>query len=64
MKGGVTMTDIANKMLEYRAKHNLSQAKFGELCGITTQTVNAIENGLQSPSKLTETKIKLVIEKE
>lgn len=55
--------DIANKMLEYRAKHNLSQSKFAELCGITTQTVNSIENGIQTPSKLTETKIKLVVEK-
>lgn len=58
------MSNIAEKMLEYRAKHNLSQSKLADLCGITTQTVNSIENGIQSPSKLTEAKIKLIVDKE
>lgn len=51
-------------MLAYRAKHRLSQEKLAHLCGISLQTVNSVENGLQNPSKLTEQKIRLVVEEE
>lgn len=50
-------------ILSYRARHNLSQGKFAELCNVTPQTICNIENGVQKPSKLTRTKIKVVIEK-
>lgn len=55
---------LREKMLDYRAKHNLSQVKFAELCNVTQQTVCNIENGVQAPSKLTKKKILNVIEKE
>ena len=55
---------LRQKMLDYRAKHNISQQKFAELCKLTVQTVCNIENGVQEPSKLTKQKILNVIEKE
>lgn len=58
------MSDLADKILEYRGKNNLSQKKFAELCGVTEQTICYVERNLQKPSRLTEKKILLVIEKE
>ena len=55
---------LIDQMVRYRAKHNLSQAKFAELVGVSVQTINSIETGQQEPSKMTEAKILLVIEKE
>lgn len=55
---------LSERMLEYRARNRLSQTKFAALCGVTTQTVNHIENGIQAPSKVTLAKIELVIGKE
>lgn len=51
-------------MIVYRAKHRLSQERLAHLCGLSLQTVNSVENGLQNPSKLTEQKIRLVVEEE
>ena len=58
------MADLANRMIEYRAKHRVTQKALGAMCGITTQTVNYIESGRQTPSKVTKAKIELVIGKE
>lgn len=53
---------LAEEMVRYRAVHKLSQGDFAELCGINIMTVNHVERGLQSPTPLTEAKIRLVIE--
>ena len=53
---------LIEKMVMYRAKHNLSQAKFAKLCGLSVMTINSIENGTQDPTPLTQAKIKLVLE--
>ena len=53
---------LQEMMVQYRAKHDLSQEKLAKLCGLSLQTVNSVENGLQNPSKLTEQKIRLVVE--
>ena len=53
---------LQEAMFEYRAKHRLSQEKLAHLCGLSLQTVNSVENGLQIPSKMTERKIRMVIE--
>ena len=55
---------LIEKMLDYRARHNISQLKLAELCKVSQQTVCNIENGIQSPSKLTRKKILNLIEKE
>lgn len=49
-------------MVRYRAKERISQAKLAERCGVSTQTIYSVENGLQTPSRLTETKIRLVVQ--
>lgn len=55
---------LQEKMILYRAKHNISQTELAERCGVTLQTINSIENGKQKPSKLTLTKIKNIVEEE
>lgn len=55
---------LAEKMVQYRAQENISQGELARRCKVSTQTVNNIENGLQSPSKLTEAKILLVIKED
>lgn len=56
--------ELIEKMLDYRARNNLSQVRLAELCGVSQQTVCNVENGVQSPSKLTRKKILNLIEKE
>lgn len=53
--------DIAKRILEYRAKENISMAEMAKRCNVTIQTICNIENGVQNPSKLTEQKILSVI---
>ena len=48
----------------YRARHDISQAEMARRCNLTKQTIYAIENERQSPGKLTEMKIRLVLEQE
>jgi DNA-binding XRE family transcriptional regulator len=55
---------LIEKMLDYRAKHNISQVRFAELCKVSPQTICNVENGVQAPSKLTKRKILNLIEKE
>ena len=58
------MTTLAERMVQYRAKHSLNQAKFAELCGVSVMTVSYVERGLQKPTALTEAKIRIVLDKE
>lgn len=53
--------ELSRKIIEYRAKHNLSQVDFAKLCKVSTQTACNVENGVQTPSKLTLQKILNVI---
>ena len=55
---------LSDKMILYRAKHNMSQSELASKCEVNLQTINSIENGLQKPSRLTEMKIRLVIEED
>lgn len=54
---------LSEEMVLYRAKERISQTELANRCGISTQTVNSIETGIQNPSRVTEAKIRLVIEK-
>lgn len=56
--------ELAKLMIEYRAKERISQKELAERVGVSVQTINSIENGLQDPSKVTEAKIHLIISKE
>jgi len=55
---------LQERMVEYRAKERISQKELASRCGISVQTINSVENGLQKPSKRTAAMIELVIGKE
>lgn len=52
---------LGKAILEYRAKHNLSQSSFAKICGISAQTVYSVEAGYQTPRATTLGKILSVI---
>lgn len=52
---------LGEKIIMYRAKHNMTQKQFAELVGLSTQTVYLIESELQNPKKITVAKIELVL---
>ena len=54
---------LSDKMVEYRAKHNLTQKQLAELCGITAQTVIKAEQG-KPLTRRTAKKIELEIKEE
>lgn len=56
--------NLADAIVRYRARHDLNQDEFAELCGLTKQTIWAIENGRASITKLTRAKILNVFEME
>lgn len=41
---------MENRIKEYREKNNFSQGKLAELCNVSRQTINAIENNKYDPS--------------
>lgn len=41
---------MENRIKEYREKKSLSQGRLAELCKVTRQTINAIENNKYDPS--------------
>lgn len=54
---------LADAIIKYRAKHDLSQGEFAGRCGISKQTVGYIEAGRrQGVTALTRAKILQVIE--
>lgn len=55
---------LAEQMIRFRAETNMSQKECAEKVGITLQTWMHVERELQTPSRLTEQKIRLFIEKE
>ena len=54
---------LSSRILDYRAKNNLSAGEFAELCNLTMPTIYNIENCKRSPSKITLRKILNIIEK-
>ena len=55
---------IQDEMMRFRANNNLSQEKAAKMANITLQTWNQVELGRQNPSRMTEAKIRLVIDHE
>lgn len=58
------MKELPERMLDFRAKNNMSQRELAEKVKVTIQTINSVERGLQEPSRLTRKKIELVIGEE
>lgn len=52
---------LSEKILLYRAKHNISQSEMARRCKVTKQTIFNIEHEMQDPTALTQAKIKMVI---
>jgi putative transcriptional regulator len=45
------MTDrLANRLREWRAERDLTQAALAELAGVSRKTINTVENGVFVPS--------------
>lgn len=63
VKGGNTLT-LEEKMIHYRAKEGISQTELANRCGVTLQTIWAVETGQQTPSRVTREKILMVIGRE
>ena len=55
--------DLAERILNYRVKHNLTQQEFAELVGVKKLTIWRVENN-GNVSKITKIKIENVIGKE
>ncbi len=55
---------LGEQIIRYRAQHNLTMREMAERVGVSLQTIMMIEHGMQNPSRLTEEKIKLVLEGE
>lgn len=41
---------LANRLREWRAKKNLTQADLADLAGVSRKTINTVENGVFVPS--------------
>lgn len=41
---------MQNRIKEYREKKDISQGKLADLCNVSRQTINAIENNKYDPS--------------
>ena len=53
---------LKEQMIRYRAKHDLTMREMADRVGVSLQTIMMIEHGTQNPSRLTEEKIKIVLE--
>ena len=55
------MKTLAERILEYRAKHNISAKEFAGKCKLSLQTIYSIENGVQTPSNINRLKIETAL---
>lgn len=55
---------LGDRMLDYRAKNDMSQRELAEKAKVGIRAISLIERGLEEPSRLTRRKIELVIGEE
>lgn len=55
------MKSLGERILEYRARHNISQEDFANLARVNVMTINSAENEKRKPTKLTTMKIERVL---
>lgn len=58
------MKTLKERVLEYRARHNMSQQDFANVAHLNVMTVNNIETEKREPTQLTVTKIEMVLKGE
>jgi DNA-binding XRE family transcriptional regulator len=63
MEGGENMHKYAQRMLDYRASNKKSIETCAKEAGIATQTWRYLEKGLQSPSRVTQRKLEIYLDK-
>ena len=44
--------EYGKELLEYRAKHNLTQSQLGEILGVGTVMIHRYEKGVSKPSEV------------
>jgi putative transcriptional regulator len=54
---------MTNSVREYRTKLEISQVEMASLCGVSRQTIHAIERGTFNPSVVLALKIARVLKK-
>lgn len=54
-------TALVDRMINYRAEHDLTQAQLAEKCRLSTQTICMAENGYENLSKVSAAKIRAVV---
>lgn len=52
---------LKQRMIDFRARNDMTQRECAERCGVSLQTWYSIEKGHQTPSRLTEGKINILI---
>lgn len=56
---------LKERILQFRAKHNVSQEDFANMCQVNVMTINSIETGKrQNPTQLTKAKIEMILRKD
>lgn len=55
-------SDMVDRIVRYRALHDVNQAEFAEICGVAPQTIYSIEKREQKPQAKTLVKILRVLE--
>ena len=55
---------LGERIIRYRAKHNMTQVQFANKAGLSTQTIYLIESELQRPKKITVAKINLLLDED
>ena len=58
------MESLRQRIIRYRARHNMSQEDFANLAQVNVMTINTIETGKRKPTQLTEAKIEMVLRKD
>ena len=53
--------ELGETILDYRAKHGLSQEEFANLVQVNVMTINAIENNKRKPLRTTARKIEMIM---
>lgn len=52
---------LGDRILQYRARHNMSQEDFANRAQVNVMTISAVENGKRSHTRLTLSKIENVL---
>ena len=56
---------LKDRIIRYRAKHNVSQKEFAEMCQVDVMTINKIETEKSTnPTQLTKAKIEMILRKD